>query len=221
MFGDPVTNPMGWECSKVGNIAISIIAGECLNGETRQMLPGEKAVLKVSAVTYGYFKADEYKVLLKIDDIKKNITPQKGDLLFSRANTKEMVGATALVEQDYPNLILPDKLWKLVLSNIVNEIYIKFSLSSDSIRAILSELATGTSGSMYNISMEKLRNIDIPIPPLPLQTRFADFVKQVDKTKFVAQYTIRKLENILTICAHCVILVLEGLVCPILTSIFG
>ena len=194
MFGDPMTNPMGWEKTKLGNLTDNIIAGESLNGEARQLLPGEKAVLKVSAVTYGFFKDDEYKVLLNADEIKKNVYPRKGDLLFSRANTREMVGATALVKRDYPDLILPDKLWKLVLSNSVNAVYVKFALSSESIRAALSELATGTSGSMYNISMEKLRNISIPVSPLTLQNCFADFVHAADKSKFEMQRGLVKLE---------------------------
>ena len=194
MFGDPVTNPMGWDTDRVGNLTENIIAGESLNGEARLMLPGEKAVLKVSAVTYGYFKADEYKVLLNADEIKKNVYPKKGDLLFSRANTREMVGATALVEKDYPDLILPDKLWKLVLSSQVNSVYMKFALSSDTIRSVLSKLATGTSGSMYNVSMDKLRNIIVSVPPLPLQNRFAEFVRAADKSKFEMQQGLHKLE---------------------------
>jgi len=194
MFGDPVRNPMGWETDKVGNLTDDIIAGESLNGEARFLLPGEKAVLKVSAVTYGFFKPDEHKVLINADDIKKNVYPQKGDLLFSRANTKEMVGATALVKQDYPDLILPDKLWKLVLADSLSEVYMKFVLSSESIRTVLSELATGTSGSMYNVSMKKLKSIRIPVPPPGIQNRFADFVRATEKSKFEMQRELDKLE---------------------------
>lgn len=194
MFGDPVTNPMGWERCSIRQLATGIVAGESLNGEARQLQKGEKAVLKVSAVTAGFFKPDEYKVVLVQDDIKKNVSPQKGDLLFSRANTRELVGATAIVKQDYPNLILPDKLWKLSFTKDTNVYYMKFVLSSEKIRATLSSAATGTSGSMYNISMEKLRNQEIPLPPIDLQNQFAAFVEQADKSKFSMQNQLSEIE---------------------------
>lgn len=191
MFEDSSAN---WSIVPLGDLITSIIAGESLNGEARQMLPGERAVLKVSAVTYGYFKADEYKVLIDQNSGTKNVYPQKGDLLFSRANTKEMVGATALVDQDYPDLILPDKLWRLLFDSRVDTVYMKFYLSSEKIRNVLSSMATGTSGSMYNISMEKLKSILVPTPPLDQQTHFASIAQQADKSKHELQRTLDELD---------------------------
>ena len=186
MFGNPVDNPMGWNTSTIGDSTEDILSGQCLNGDVKKLEPGQKAVLKVSAVTYGYFKDDEYKVLRDPSQITKGVYPRKGDLLFSRANTKEYVGATALVEQDYPDLMLPDKLWKLVFKPEVDPVFAKHFLSHPQIRAVLSALATGTSGSMYNISMEKLRNMTIIVPPMERQKKFILFVEQSDKSKNVA-----------------------------------
>ncbi len=195
MFGDPIDNPMGWRTETIGTATENILSGQCLNGDAKQLEPGQKAVLKVSAVTYGYFKEDEYKVLRDPSQITKGIYPQKGDLLFSRANTKEYVGATALVEQDYPDLMLPDKLWKLVFKSEVDPVFAKHFLSHPQIRAVLSALATGTSGSMYNISMEKLRNMTMIIPPLERQQAFITFVGQSVKSKFEAQQTLKELTD--------------------------
>lgn len=191
MFGDPVDNPMRWRTETIGAATENILSGQCLNGDAQLLEVGQKAVLKVSAVTYGYFKDDEYKVLRDPSQITKGIYPQKGDLLFSRANTKEYVGATALVEQDYPNLMLPDKLWKLVFKPEVDPVFAKHFLSHPQTRAVLSALATGTSGSMYNISMEKLRNMTMIIPPLERQQAFIAFVQQSDKSKYLTQEIIR------------------------------
>ena len=162
------------------------MSGQCLNGAAGILQPGQKAVLKVSAVTYGYFKADEYKVLYDPKQITKGIYPQNGDLLFSRANTKEYVGATALIDHDYPDLLLPDKLWKLVFKPIILPIFAKHFLSHPEVRAVLSEMATGTSGSMFNISMEKLKGLNIIVPDMDTQLRFVEFAQQLDKSKYVA-----------------------------------
>ena len=130
MFGDPENNPKKWPVKKLAAVVSSITAGWSVNGEARSRNTGEKAVLKVSAVTQGFFRPDEYKAISADMEIKKYVYPQKGDLLFSRANTRELVGATAVIEQDYPELLLPDKLWKVLFTNEMDVYYAKHILST-------------------------------------------------------------------------------------------
>ena len=184
MFGDPDCNPNNWIKTTIGNVIQSCEAGWSGNGTQREKKPGEIAVLKVSAVTKGFFIPEECKVLDNQSEIKKYVFPQKGDLLFSRANTREMVGATAIILQDYPELVLPDKLWKIRFISCANVLYMKHILSHPSIRAKFSEASTGTSGSMFNVSMEKFKAIVVPLPPIELQEQFAAFIEQTDKSKF-------------------------------------
>ena len=191
MFGDVKQNPFGWNISSIGKVISSCEAGWSGNGTQRKKNDGEIAVLKVSAVTKGYFIPDECKVLDDQNTIKKYVFPEAGDLLFSRANTREMVGATAVITQDYPEYILPDKLWKVRFIDTVNVWYMKYILSSESVRSIFSSVSTGTSGSMYNVSMEKFKTIVIPLPPLELQQQFADFVNQVNKSKHLSRIALQ------------------------------
>ena len=185
LFGDPKQNPLGWEMSTVGDVVASCEAGWSGNGTQREKRKGEIAVLKVSAVTKGYFIPEECKVLDDQESIKKYVYPQAGDLLFSRANTREMVGATAVITEDYPEHILPDKLWKIRFLDKANVWYMKYVLSSESIRSIFSTVSTGTSGSMFNVSMDKFKSIKIPLPPLEIQQKFANFVVRTDKSKLL------------------------------------
>ena len=187
LFGTVEQNPYGWDMSSIGKLISSCEAGWSGKGTQREKKDGEIAVLKVSAVTKGYFIPDECKVLDDKNAIKKYVYPEKGDLLFSRANTRELIGATAVITQDYPEHILPDKLWKIRFTDTVNVWYMKYILSSESIRSIFSSVSTGTSGSMFNVSMEKFKTIIVPLPPLELQQQFADFVNQVDKSKVIVQ----------------------------------
>ena len=194
MFGDPETNPMNWPIVVIGAITKTIDSGWSGNGTQREKKAGEIAVLKVSAVTKGYFIPEECKVLDDQENIKKYVFPQKGDLLFSRANTQEMVGATAIIREDYPELILPDKLWKIRFSDVTNVVYMKYILSSKAIRKKFSEASTGTSGSMYNVSMEKFKAIQIPMPEISIQNQFASFAESVEKSKLTIQQSLDKLE---------------------------
>ena len=197
LFGSPIKNPNAWPTLSIGDATEDILSGQCLNGAAGILQPGQKAVLKVSAVTYGYFKADEYKVLYDPKQITKGIYPQNGDLLFSRANTKEYVGATALIDHDYPDLLLPDKLWKLVFKPIILPIFAKHFLSHPEVRAVLSEMATGTSGSMFNISMEKLKGLKIIVPDMDTQLRFVEFAQQLDKSKFELKQAIENINKLM------------------------
>ena len=194
MFGEISDNSMNWDCFTIGKLISTIESGWSGNGKQREKHADEIAVLKVSAVTKGYFIPTECKVLDDQHNIKKYVYPQKGDILFSRANTKEMVGATVLIKKDYPDLILPDKLWKIRFCTDVNPIYMKHVLSTTTVRNAFSAASTGTSGSMYNVSMEKFKGVIIPVPPLPVQNEFVAFVERVDQQKQTVQQSLEKLE---------------------------
>lgn len=194
LVGDPENNPNNWPIVTIGAVIKSCESGWSGNGTQRPRKDGEIAVLKVSAVTKGYFLPTECKVLDDQVNIKKYISPEKGDLLFSRANTREMVGATAVITQDYPELILPDKLWKIRFINTVNVFYMKYILSYPTVRAKFSAVSTGTSGSMYNVSMDKFKMMEIPMPAWEVQEQFAAFVAQVDKSKAAVQKSLDEMQ---------------------------
>ncbi len=196
LFGDVKENPNNYPVEPIKMVVESCEAGWSGNGTQREKKDGEVAVLKVSAVTKGYFIPEECKVLDDQENIKKMVIPEKGDLIFSRANTREMVGATAIVLQDYPELILPDKLWKIRFNEAVNVFYMKHVLSSKHIREQFSAASTGTSGSMYNVSMDKFYRINFPVPPIEEQNSFMKFVQQVDKSKVAVQKALDETQTL-------------------------
>lgn len=197
MFGDPVKNPKNWSIEKVQDVMSQIEAGWSANGESRPREKNEYAVLKVSAVTQGVFLPEECKVINNDIEFKKVVTPEKGDVLFSRANTLELVGASCLIRENYPYLLLPDKLWKIrVNEEKICPEYFKFVLSYPTVRNEISKLSTGTSGSMYNISMDKFRLIKITVPPIPLQCEFAHNIASIEKLKAAYKASIAELDEL-------------------------
>ncbi len=198
MFGDPVRNEKGFKRFRFGDFLVQIIAGSSYGGEQKELLKDDEyGVLKVSAVSWGVFNPKEFKVVNKKDIHGELVHPQKGDLLFSRANTRELVGATCIVDDDYPKLFLPDKLWNLVLNDTeLNNIFTHYLFQNKSFKNILTREASGTSGSMLNISMEKLRNIKFHKPPLSLQTQFAQIVEKTEALKSQYQQSLSELENL-------------------------
>lgn len=116
--------------------------------------------------------------------------------MFSRANTRELVGATCMIFDDYPDLLLPDKLWRIKFNNLADLFYMKYTLSDSSVRNSLSNVSTGTSGSMYNVSMDKLKSLIVPLPPIELQTQFANIVTKIEEQKAIVKQAIDETQHL-------------------------
>lgn len=175
MFGDPVRNEKGWEVVPLGEVVDRIEAGTSMGGEERPANPGEWSVLKVSAVTSRTYRPDEAKVVSRSP--QSPVIPEPGDLLFSRANTRELVAATCIVDQHRSRTFLPDKIWRVSPNDSrLQSTYLHFLLGVDGIRRRLTRQATGTSGSMYNVSQAKFLALCIPLPPTLEQARFSAVV---------------------------------------------
>lgn len=173
-FGNPMERPNQWKLDIIGESLTNLCSGTSFSGEENKLLEDDElGVLKISAVTKGFFNANEFKAVKKDVIKRKIIHPQKGDLLFSRANTLELVGATCIVDADYDSLFLPDKIWKIETDeSLIKKSYLHYVLQNKEVRKTFLSIATGSSGSMLNISMDKFKNIVIPYPPIELQEQF-------------------------------------------------
>lgn len=198
MFGNPVRNERGWEQYPCNTIIEQIVSGTSYGGEDRNLLEeNEMGVLKISAVTKGSFDPTEIKAVKKEIITKKLVTVKKGDFLFSRANTIELVAACCIVDNDYDNLFIPDKLWLLSFNlELTNPAYFNFLLKNGMFRDSIRKLASGGHDSMLNISMKKFSTLSIPTPPITLQNQFAAIVEKVEHLKTCYQQNLTELENL-------------------------
>jgi type I restriction enzyme S subunit len=173
MFGDPTTNSMEWPEKPLSKLIAAVDAGWSAKSESRPRLNNEFGVLKVSAVTSGRFRPEEHKAVPGIDETRSIITTARGDLLFSRANTRELVAASCIVEHDYPQLFLSDKLWRLTpKQGMASNLFLKELFWHDGIRDKFRASSSGSSGSMLNISQDAMLRTVIPVPPYPHQLKF-------------------------------------------------
>lgn len=170
MFGDPATNPKGWPVRTVRQIVARFEGGKNLQAGDAANTPFR--ILKVSAVTTGRYLEAESKPGPADHAPAASHFVRSGDMLFSRANTQDLVGATALVETTNGHTLLPDKLWRIVWSEPVDQRYMHMLFQSQHVRRELGKLSTGTSASMRNISQEKLYQLPLPIAPIEAQLAF-------------------------------------------------
>lgn len=180
MFGDPATNSMGLPTVRIGDIVRRFVGG-------KNLMSGDDGtahlrILKISAVTSGIFRPLESKPAPTGYMPPQEHFVRTGDILFSRANTVDLVGATAKVAGPVEGLLLPDKLWRIEVNpdGAVTPDYLFHYLRQPAVRAAMSRLATGTSDSMRNISQGRLNELPVLVPERALQVEYVARITEID-----------------------------------------
>jgi type I restriction enzyme, S subunit len=147
----------------LGELLHGIEAGKSFKTTELIARPDELGVIKVSAVSWNEFLPLESKAVEDEYQPDEQHRIRKGDLIISRANTLELVGAVVLVSEDYPMRLLSDKTLRLVIDKekALPE-YLLMILRLSEARAHIEKNATGTSNSMRNISQSSINTIPIP-----------------------------------------------------------
>jgi type I restriction enzyme S subunit len=117
-------------------------------------------------MSWGAFDESENKTVPTSHKIDPHYEIKSGDILLSRANTFELVGASVLVNQCRPRLLLSDKSMRLLYSPQLDKFWFKTMLSSPWVRRQLSRKSTGTKEGMRNVSQESVLEVLIPLAPM-------------------------------------------------------
>ena len=151
---------------------------------------------KRSLITWGVFDERENKALLPDTKPKPKLEIKTGDLLFSRKNTYELVGASAFVHKTRSKLLLPDLIFRLKVKSQVNPVYLWQALSQSSMRKEISRLASGSAGSMPNISKAKLRILKVSLPPLNRQKKYNQILQKYWQQQESLERSEKESENL-------------------------
>jgi len=163
----------GWESVALRRVIRGIEQGWSPQCEARAPDNGEWGVLKVGCVNRGEFRAEEAKALPAHLAPRTEYVVRDGDLLMSRANTRDLVGSTAVVSGVRPRSLLCDKLYRIHLdAHKATPRFVSLWLQTRAVRSQLELEATGASDSMQNIGQDTVRRVTIPLPDLQQQQAF-------------------------------------------------
>ncbi|MBK1619319.1 hypothetical protein CKO42_12900 [Lamprobacter modestohalophilus] len=168
--------PAHWDVRRLRFSLKGIEQGWSPQCENRQAQPGEWGVLKVGCVNGEEYDESENKALPPDIDPMERYEVKNGDVLVSRANTKELLGSATLVSNTQGKIILCDKLYRLNLLADISPRFLVRVLRSPVSRYQYEREATGTSGSMQNIGQDTLKNLVHPLPPLSEQNQIATWL---------------------------------------------
>lgn len=185
MFGDPIVNERGWDRVRLCDLLSAVDSGRSPVCLSRRAEPDEWGVLKLGAVTRCEYDEGENKALPSALEPDRRLEVRSGDLLFSRKNTRQLVGASALVDTTRARLLLSDLIFRLKIRTGAPLLaaYLHQLLVMSTKRRQVQSLAGGSAGSMPNISKTRLLALEVELPPLALQADFAQRVGQVRDAK--------------------------------------
>ena len=190
-FTDP------WEQRKLEELIRNISTGKSVNSDEGSVETGDIGVLKTSCVSYDRFNPSESKPVVKSEQGLVRCFAEKDSVIVSRMNTPERVGACGYVSKNFPNLFLPDRLWKLKFQDDVDAYFVYMMLVSGAYKEKITAMASGTSGSMYNIPKDTFLNLQLEISSkINEQKKIGRLLRNLDTLITLHQRKLEKLVQI-------------------------
>ncbi len=199
MFGDPASNPMGWETGILDDVIIETQYGTSTKANTDGK--GVPLIRMNNVDIVGNLDLSDIKYVELSEKEKKKLLLSKGDIIFNRTNSKELVGKTGIwsghinaVMASYlirvrtnPEKVVPEFIWASM-----NMPFMKQILLNKSRRAI----------GMANINAKELRSFPIFIPAKRVQQKFSAKLHHVNEIKSGRKISGEKLEKLFTVLLH-------------------
>lgn len=192
MFGDPITNEKGWEVKKLGEVCESVSYGTS-NSSTEN---GEYKYLRMNNITYsGHIDITDIKYIDVSDDEYEKYVVRKGDILFNRTNSKDLVGKTALFNFEEEMIIAGYIIRVRVNQDSIIPTFVVKWLNTPLMKSYFKNICKGAV-NQSNINSKELKNIPISIPPLPLQRQFASKIEAIERQKELIKQSISETETL-------------------------
>ena len=181
MFGDnPVENGK-WKVEKLGNL-VTVTSSKRIYAEEQStegipFLRISDLVSKINGIDSNdlYIPEEKYH-----EFVENGLVPNVDDILVTSRGT---LGLCYTITADDKFYFQDGMITWLKFSNHESILSIFLSFLFNVILKQKIDLKTNGATVKY-VSISELKNLEIPVPPLELQQQFADFVQQIDKSKF-------------------------------------
>lgn len=191
MFGDPVYNKFKFPKGTIRDLVKEAKYGTSEKASDE----GKYPYLRMNNLTYeGYMDYSSMKFVTILDKDLHKYLVKKGDLLFNRTNSKELVGKTAIFDSSEP-MVIAGYLIRVRFNEKANPFYVRSYLNSIYGKLVLRNMCKSIVG-MANINAQELQNILILHPPIELQNQFAEKINLIEKQKELAKQELKESEDL-------------------------
>lgn len=192
-FGDPITNPMGWIETTIGDECFYIKDGPHKSLPDIGKENGGHPFISVRNIVNGYIDFSSARYISDEDyaDAIKKCHPEKGDMLYSKGGT---TGIAKLIDidEEFANWVHVAVL-KFDKTKL-NGIFFENMLNGDYCYEQSQRLTKGIANR--DLVLSAMARIKMYRPPMELQEQFADFVHQVDKSKVAVQKSLDETQQL-------------------------
>ena len=194
MFGDPVTNPKGWEVDRLDNVA-EIVSGVAKGRKLVNQQTVFVPYMRVANVQDGHLVLDEIK---QIEVLPSDVTKYAlldGDLLATEGGDPDKLGRCAVWKSQIKECIHQNHIFRIRLqTNKVIPEYVSFLMGSKHGKIYFLRSSKQTTG-IASINSTQLKSFPAFLPPLPLQQQFAAIVEKTEQQKTLMQQSLTEMEN--------------------------
>ena len=178
MFGDPVTNPKGWEVVPIGDI--SKVQGGLQVTSKRSTNPLEVPYLRVANVYRDRLVLNDIKLIRVTHQELERTTLQTGDLLVVEGHgNSEEIGRSSVWDGSIPNCTHQNHLIRVKLDlKRAEPTYISAFLNSAGGRRQLTQFGKTTSG-LNTISTSNVKATEVLLPPLSEQKKYSELKQKI------------------------------------------
>ena len=189
MFGTFPANPFRWSTGKIQDVVSDV-----RYGSSRPAVEGGKyPYLRMNNITYsGKLDLHDTKRIDIPDSELDKCTVRRGDVLFNRTNSKELVGKTCVYNRD-ELMVLAGFIIRVRVNERIRPEVLSAFLNMDFSKRMLIGMCKTAIGQA-NINAKELQNIDLYIPPIELQDQFVALKNKIDQQKQTVQQSLEKLE---------------------------
>ena len=189
MFGTFPANPFRWSIGKIQDVVSDV-----RYGSSRPAVEGGKyPYLRMNNITYsGELDLRDIKRIDIPDSELDKCTVRRGDVLFNRTNSKELVGKTCVYNRD-ELMVLAGFVIRVRINERIRPEVLSAFLNMDFSKRMLIGMCKTAIGQA-NINAKELQNIDLYIPPIELQDQFVTLKNKIDQQKQTVQQSLEKLE---------------------------
>ena len=192
MFGNPITNEKRWEVKKLGEVANSVNYGT----SSPATEGGYYTYIRMNNLTYsGYLDLNDVKKIDVSENEMEKCIVRKGDILFNRTNSKDLVGKTALFDLDEEMIIAGYIIRVRVNADVVLPIYVVRYMNTPFMKTYFRNLCKGAV-NQANINSKELKAIPILMPHIELQQEYAEKIEAIEKQKELIKQSIAETEEL-------------------------
>lgn len=196
MFGDPIENTYSFPILKLGELSELITKGASPSWQGYSYTEDSTQTLFVTSenVREGYMDFSSIKYVEDaFNEKQKRSMIQKGDYLINIVGAS--IGRAAQFNMDCKANMNQAAALVRIKDNTISDNYLLYYLNSDKAQMMYNSMKSDTGRA--NLSLQDIANLEILVPDLTLQVKFASFVQEIDKSRLLSNHSLFLIKSLI------------------------